>query len=82
MIKLGSKLGDWKGIQRRKKMTTIALAKNNAIWKENWKKKRTTRIRLYQKLVKSVLLYNCETWGVTEDDQKIRNSFHRRQLER
>ena len=58
MIKLGSKLGDWKDIQRRKKMTAVALAKNKAIWKEIWKKKRTTRIWLYQKLVKSVLLYN------------------------
>ena len=30
--------------------------------------------------MKSVLLYNCETWGVSKDDQRKLNSFHRRQL--
>ena len=58
-IKLISKLGDREDIQRRKELATFALAKNDAIWKENWKTKLTTRIRLYETLVKSVLLYNC-----------------------
>ena len=48
--------------------------------KRNWKTKLTTRIRLYEMLVKSVLLYNCGTWGVSKDDQRKLNSFHRRQL--
>ena len=59
MIKLGSKLGGREDIQRRKELATIALAKNNTIWKRNWKTKLTTRIWLYETLVKSVLLYNC-----------------------
>ena len=80
VIKLGSKLGDWEDIQRRKELATIALMKNNAIWKKNWKMKVTTRIRLYETLVKSVLLYNCGTWGVSKDDQRKLNSFYRRQL--
>ena len=80
VIKLGSKLGDREDIQRRKELATIALAKNDAIWKNNWKTKLTTRIRLYETLVKSVLLYNCGTWGVSKDDQRKLNSFHRRQL--
>ena len=42
--------------------------------------KLTTRIRLYETLVKSVLLYNCRTWGVSKNDQRKLNSFHRRQL--
>ena len=46
MIKLGSKLGGREVIQRRKELVTIALAKNDTIWKKNWKKKLTTRIRL------------------------------------
>ena len=46
MIKLGSKLGDREVIQRRKELVAIALAKNDTIWKKNWKKKLTTRIRL------------------------------------
>ena len=61
VIKLGSKLGDREDIQRRKELATIALAKNDTIWKKNWKTKLTTRIRLYETLVKSVLLCNCGT---------------------
>ena len=34
VIKLGSKLGDQEDIQRRKELATIALAKNDAIWKK------------------------------------------------
>ena len=53
VIKLGSKLGDWEEIQRRKELATslshraIALVKNDTIWKKNWKTKLTTRIQLY-----------------------------------
>ena len=61
VVKLGSKLDDWEDIQRRKELATIALAKNDTIWKKNWKTKLTTRIRLYETLVKSVLLHNCGT---------------------
>ena len=80
MIKLGSKHGDREDIQRKKELAIIALAKNDAIWKKHWKTKLTTRIRLYETLVKSVLLYNCGIWGVSKDDQRKLNSFHRRQL--
>ena len=65
-------------IQRRKKLATIALAKNDTIWKKNWKPKLITRIWLYQMLVKSVLLYNCRIWGVSKDDQGKLNSFWRK----
>ena len=80
VIKLESKLGDREGIQKRKELATFALAKNDVILKKNWKMKLTTRIRLYETLVKSVLLYNCWTWFVSKDDQRKLNSFHRRQL--
>ena len=80
MIKLGSKLGDWEDIKRRKELATIALAKNDIIWKKKWKTKLTTRIKLYETLVKSVLMYNCGIWGVSKDDQRKLNSFHRNQL--
>ena len=80
VIKLGSKLGARKDIQRRKELATIALAKNDTVWKKNWKMKLATRIRLYKTLVKSVLLYNFGTWGVSKDDQRKLNSFHKRQL--
>ena len=75
--KTGKKLGDWEGIQRRKELAIIALIKNDAIWKKKWKTKLENRIRLYETLVKSVLLCNC---GVSKDYQRKLNSFHRRQL--
>ena len=56
VIKLGSKLADWENIQRRKELPIIALVKNGTIWRKNWKTKLTTRIRLYETLVKNVLL--------------------------
>ena len=82
MIKLGSKLFDREDIKRRKELATIAiaLAKNDIVWKKKWKTKLTTRIKLSETLVKSVLLYNCGTWGVSKDDQRKLNSFHRNQL--
>ena len=73
VIKLGSKLGDRediKSFKRRKELATIALAKNDIVCKKKWKTKLTTRIKLYETLVKSVLLYNCGTWGVSKDDQR------------
>ena len=80
VIKLGSKLGDREAIKRRKELVTIALAKNDMIWKKKWKTKLATRIKLHETLVKSVLLYNHGTWGVLKDDQRKLNSFHRNQL--
>ena len=80
VVKLGSNLGDWEDIQRRKELATIVVAKNDAICKKNWKIKLTTRIRLHEVLLKGVLLYNCRNWGVSKDDQRKLNRFHRRQL--
>ena len=36
--------------------------------------------KLYETLVKSILLYNSGTWGLTTKDEKDLNSFHRRLL--
>ena len=78
--KTGIKAGDWEDIRRRNELATIALAKNDAIWKKNWKTKLTTRMRLYETLVKSVLSYNCGTRDVSKDDQRKLSNFCRRQL--
>ena len=81
LIKLELKLGDREDIKRRKELVVATgLAKNDIIWKKKWKTKLTTRIKLYETLVKSVLLYNYGTWGVSKDDQRKLNSFHRNQL--
>ena len=64
----------------KKRIATVALEKDDRIWKKNWKTKLTTRIRLFGTLVQNVLLYNCGTWGFPKYDQRKLNSFHRRQL--
>ena len=38
------------------------------------------RLLIYNTCVKSVLLYNCETWGLTKTNRKQLDSFHRQQL--
>ena len=81
-IKLGSMLGDKKDIQRRKELSNTAMRNNENIWKRKWKVKLSTRIKLYNTLVKPILLYNCGTWGLSKTDQNKLNSFHRRQLRR
>ena len=35
---------------------------------------------LYNALVRSILLYNCGTWGMSVSDEDAFDSFHRRQL--
>ena len=61
VIKLGSKLGYLEGIKRKKKLPNIALSNNETVRKKKWKTKLKTRPRLYELLVKSILLYNCVT---------------------
>ena len=56
------------------------MATLNNIWLRKDKIKKNTRLKLYRSLVKSVLLYNCSTWGLTKKDEKMLNTFHRKQL--
>ena len=51
--------------------------------KEIWTRKKVgvkRRLKLYHTLVKSILVYNCGTWGLSQSDEKDLDSFHRRQL--
>ena len=82
VIKLGSKLGDKEDIKRRKTLSNIALRNNENVWKKKWLTTTKTRLRLYNTLVKSILLYNCGTWGLDVNDERNLNSFHRKQLRR
>ena len=80
--KVGSLLGDTEDIERRKALSNVALNKLFNIWIRKDKIKLKTRIRLYKTLVKSVLIYNCGTWGVTQAEEERLNAFHRKQLKR
>ena len=78
--KLGSLLGEKEDIQRRKILATSAMNSNMDIWKRKTLTTLKTRLKLYETLVLSILLYNSGTWGMNLSDEKYINSFHRRQL--
>ena len=77
--KLGSLLGDREDISRRKSLSTSSLRKLDAMWVRK-KLKTTRRMKLYNSLVRSILLYNCSTWGMSVSDERKMDSFHRQQL--
>ena len=81
-IKLGSKLGDRKDIQRRKQLSQGAHNKMDELLKRHKMVNRNKRLKLYNTIVRSVLLYNSCTWGMSERDENGINAFHRRQLRR
>ena len=68
--KLGTLIDDEENINRRKRLSTAALAKLQNIWIRGDKVKRKTKIKLYRTLVKSVLTYNCGTWALTKTEEK------------
>ena len=78
--KVGTLIGDEEDINRRKRLSTAALAKLQNIWIKGDKVKRKTKIKLYRTLVKSVLTYNCGTWALTKTEEEKLNAFHRQQL--
>ncbi|KAK3744074.1 hypothetical protein RRG08_018703 [Elysia crispata] len=80
--KVGSLLGSKEDIEHRKHLSNIALNKMEQIWHRADKTKQRTRIKLYNTLVRSVLLYNCGTWALTKTDEEKLDSFHRKQLRR
>ena len=80
--KLGSLLGDSEDIARRKQLAIVAFGNLNNIWIRKDKVREELRIKLYNALVKPVLLYNCSTWGLTKVDEQQLDTFHRKQLKR
>ena len=81
-IKLGSKLGDREDMKHRRNLAAGSLNKMESILKRRGVVRIQKKLQLYHALVKSVLLYNCGTWGMSGKDEKDMNSFHRRQLRR
>ena len=77
---LGSLLGDKEDIKNRKRLTNIVFTKLECIWLSRRNISIQRRVKLYNMLVKSILLYNCSTWGMTIQDKQQLDSFHRKQL--
>ena len=80
--KVGSLIGDSQDVERRKQLSSLALNKLNHLWTRGSKLKTLTKIHLYKALVKSILLYNCGTWALTQTEEEKLNAFHRKQLRR
>ena len=78
--KVGTLIGDEEDINRRKRLSTAALAKLQNIWIKGDKVKRKTKIKLYRTLVKSVMTYTCGTWALTKAEEEKLNALHRHQL--
>ena len=80
--KLGSLLGDKEDVARRKQLSCAAMKDMNKLWRKKKFTKISKRIDLYKSLVKSILIYNASTWGLTKADEDNIDSFHRQQLRR
>jgi exonuclease III len=78
--KLGSLLGDEEDMINRKNLASAALGKLQNLWRRTSKIRLEKRILLYNTLVKTILLYNSETWGMSKTQGKKLDAFHRQQL--
>ena len=65
-----------------KKLATVVMNKMDKIWIRKDKISKKRKLNLYRALVKSILLYNCGTWGVTKAEENKLDAFHRKQLKR
>ncbi|GFS20409.1 endonuclease-reverse transcriptase [Elysia marginata] len=80
--KVGTLIGDQEDIERRKQLSSAALVKLKNVWLKGDKITKTTKLKLYKALVKSVLTYNCGTWSLTQSQEERLNAFHRKHLKK
>ena len=64
--KLGSLLGIEEDVNRRIQLALQSLNSLEALWTHRSKVAQRIRINAYRAIVKSVHLYNCGTWALTE----------------
>ena len=63
--KVGTLIRNTEDVQRRKQLSTAALAKLQNVLVRCDKLKKKTKLKLYSALVKPVLTYNCSMWALT-----------------
>lgn len=81
--KLGTLLGEQANLTKRKQLAEAVLNSNKFLWKKGSKSLSVKyRVYLYKQLVRSVLLYNCGTWGLNTTQLEQLESFDRRLLRR
>ena len=77
--KLGSLLGDYQDMKRRKQLSIIAQASAKKLWM-NKKVNIQTKLKIYKSIVKPVLTYNFATLALTKNESKELDCIHRKQL--
>ena len=80
--KVGSLIGDEEDVARRKSLSIISMNKLTHVWIGRDKIRQSVKLLLYRALVKSILLYNCGTWGLTKHQEEALDCHHRKQLRR
>ena len=78
--KLGSLPGDSEDLTRRKQLSCAAFNKIKSMWLSKKHINIKRRLEIYNSLVKSVLLYNGCTWGLTKAELDKLDAHHRKQL--
>ena len=79
---LGSLLCSVQDILRRCQLGNVAFESYNKCWLKGSNIPLQIKIRLYDSLVASVMLYNCNSWAVPDKDLEKLDTTHRRHLRR
>ena len=69
-------------IRRRCQLGNVAFASYDKCWLNGPKISLRTKLRLYDSLVVSVILYNCNSWAAPNDVLEKLDTTHRRHLRR
>jgi len=78
--KLGSLIGENADLKYRTQQAAAAFKSMWKIWLSNKSIKLSTRIKLYNACVKSILTYNIAAIGLNDQQANILNTTHRRHL--
>ena len=79
---LGSLLCSTEYVRRRCQLGNVAFANYDKCWLKGPKIPLQTKLRLYDSLVVSVMLYNCNSWAVPNAALEKLDTTHRRHLRR
>ena len=79
-ISLGSKLCDKEDIQRRCTLGNVAFQDYKKVWEQGQRICLSTRLKIYESLVVSVMLYNCNSWAVPKNYMDKIDICHRKHL--
>ena len=77
--KLGSLLGDYEDMKRREQLSTAVMKSTKKIWPTS-KLRINKKLKIYKSIVKPILTYNMQTWGLTQAQTEELDRIHRRQL--